>query len=119
MREIIFRGKCPYHGDWIYGQFLPKSGTICTEKVHDNSTLYVDLFVDVETVGQYIGLTDKNGTKIFEGDICCDEESHFTVVWSESECGFKFKWEDEYFDVDQVYGEIEIIGNIYDGVSED
>lgn len=139
MREILFRGKCPYHGDWIYGQFLPKSGTICTEKVHENSTLYVDLFVDVESVGQYTGMKDKNGVKIFEGDMLKPFDDEFDKMVVEfhhggfmlciyGERGYRGEsgawiFEGNYGLIEcellSSYGEdIEVIGNIHDELKE-
>ena len=74
MREILFRGKRIDNGEWVYGQYVyllnarAEDGEPIKHMIVDGTPF--GQTVNPSTVGQYTGLTDKNGKKIFEGDIC-------------------------------------------------
>lgn len=114
MREILFRGKRKNNNEWI-------EGSLHTEKFTDDEEYLCcevcQCDVYPETLGQYTGLTDKNGAKIFEGDIVdilTENEEIGVVVYDDG--GFVVNADTFCLDFHtNIYGtDLEVIGNIHD-----
>ena len=120
MREILFRGKRLDNGEWVEGWYQPETtikhwngiqetvGVTVAYKVEDG--FLEDTLVDPSTIGQYTGLKDKNGKRIFEGDILSIwNESHDVVVFEDG----AFYLENTSIPM-RFANKFEVIGNITD-----
>ena len=132
MRKILFLGKCnevgKYNGQWIEGFYGEDDGKPIIARSTDHGL--IGYFCEPDSIGQYTGLTDKNGKKIFEGDICNISipridggfNRHNKCLCSYEGGMYKFSsYSDIYLCMGNGYGypdtchqNIEVIGNIHD-----
>ena len=124
MREILFRGKRKYSDEWVEGDFykvdcfcfiIPRNsnGTYSRGK-NTLKNVYPCNECIPGTIGQYTGLTDKNGTKIFEGDIVKYPIGTFVVKFLSGTFCCSLIEDDYLTDICSIHNACEVIGNIHD-----
>lgn len=143
MREILFRGKRIDNGEWLEGWYQPPVSGIHSDGRKEDlgaSIAFVDYcgfledaFIIPETVGQFTGLTDTYGEKVFEGDILCFTDKNANYEWigrvefgnpnAEYNWGFQLVYINGvkpntdillWFDMEETGAFAEVIGNIHD-----
>lgn len=125
MREILFKAKRLDNGEWVQGDLIQDKdldivSIICWNYFNGENGLERGPFehhVDPSTVCQYTGKTDKNGVKIFEGDICENDWNTYEIIHIGYLCGLYVR-EQKTKEIDSFDGffasRFEVIGNIHD-----
>ena len=124
MREYLFRGKHICNGEWYEGSLLVwPNGSCMIKQFGEFPFENKNAEVQPKTVGQYTGLTDKSGKRIFEGDIIKDDWGKiFKVIFTTTSCGFMVECtvapneyeKGKYRLGDAWCNTISVVGNIHD-----
>ena len=121
-REILFRGKRTDNGEWIYGYLIGNNVIVCEIVDFGDDYFSAEFWCKVvpETVGQFTGIEDKNGTKIFEGGIVRfyddseDELVNGVVIFNADVCSFCVSMKGHEDVMLMAHWQYEAIGNIHD-----
>lgn len=127
MREILFRAKRKDDGKWVYGDLTHV--VRITSNGDENCIRVGGYDIDESTIGQFTGMVDLNGQKIFEGDIFryINLSYYMVVKWDQSQLRFGCSWITKNNDHPNLmysfhYNEnphLYVMGNIYDDKTKD
>lgn len=113
-RDILFRGKCSITGEWIYGTPVQGAETYSIVFGRVEGSTFPWLYaVEPETIGEWTGLTDVNGNKIFEGDIIKHRDRTYRVKYLHDMTRFAAVLPNGVF-APEALADCEVIGNAYD-----
>ena len=121
MREILFRGKRTDCDAWVEGDLIQafRGNHLSSCSIMPHTPTAYCWKVLPETVGQFTGLTDKNGKRIFEGDIveCVSDGERAVIIWVKYSAFFGLSfdgWCCGFDDYDFSPNDFKVIGNIHD-----
>lgn len=134
MVDVLFRGRIKKSKKWVYGYYCkspitdgnsessPSDGWYFLSGIERQLIIQDGLAfeVELETIDQYTGMDDKNGVKIFRGDIVVgmDEDEEGLIVWDIEELEYRIDVLYAHLKMGDYYSkEIEVIGNIHDNLN--